>query len=70
MDANVWQWITQQPHLSNEIYNSVKHIAEFKADMHFIYIQAHKDPDQMWTAFPFLAIDEAIDVVLDTWPWE
>lgn len=66
MDANMHQWINEQPRLSNEIYESVKHIAEFTADMHFCYIRAHKDPARTWTSLPFVAIDEAINAVLDT----
>lgn len=67
MDASVCQWIHEKPRLSNEIYESMKHIAEFKEDMHFVCIRAHKDLDHIWTSLPFVAINEAIDVVLDTW---
>jgi len=68
MDMSVQQWINRKPRLSNEIYESVKHIFEFKVDMHFVYIREHKDPNQTWTTFPFIAIDDAIDTFLDTWP--
>lgn len=70
MEVDIRHWVTQQPRLFTEIYDSVKHIAEFKEDMNFVSIWACKDPNQMWTTLPFIAIDEAIDVVLDTWPLE
>lgn len=38
--------------------------------MHFVYIQVRKDLDQTWTTLPFIVINEAIDLVLDTWPPE
>lgn len=68
MDVNVRQWINKQPHLSTQIFESAKHMAEFKVDMHFVYIRAWKDPDQTRTTLPLISIDEAIDAVLDTWP--
>jgi len=44
MDATVRQWINQLPHLTDEIYESMEHIAEFKVDMNHVYIKARKDP--------------------------
>lgn len=44
MDATVRQWVNELPRLSDKIYESMKHIVEFKADMHRIYIRACKDP--------------------------
>lgn len=66
MDVNIWQWINQQPHLSIEVYDHVKNVANFKADMHDVYVWACKDPEQMWTTLPFIAINEAIFTMLDT----
>ena len=66
METNIRQWINQQPYLSTEIYDSVKNIANFKADMHHVYIWMRKDPEQTWTTLPFIAIDEDIFAVLDT----
>jgi len=43
MDVNVRQWINALPRLSDGIYESMNHIAEFKANMHRLYIRAHKD---------------------------
>lgn len=44
MDVNVRQWINELPHLSDRIYEIMKHITEFKVDMHCIYIRVRKDP--------------------------
>ena len=45
-------------------------MADFKEDMHHVYIRACEDPEQTWTTLPFIAINDAILVVLDTWPPE
>jgi len=39
MDMTVHQWITQLPHLTDEIYESIEHISKFKEDMHHVYIK-------------------------------
>lgn len=46
----------------------MKEVADFKADMHHVYICACKDPEQKWSTLPFIGIDEAIFAILDTWP--
>lgn len=33
-----------------------------------MYIKACKDPMQQWTKIPFIAIDDAIFYVLESWP--
>lgn len=38
--------------------------------MHNIYIKARKYLAQQWTKLPFLAIDDVIFIVLETWPPE
>lgn len=45
----------------------MKHIAEFKADMHCLYIKACKDLAQAWTSLRFITIDDVIDGIMDTW---
>jgi len=65
MEADIRHWVTRQPRLSTEIYDSVKHIVEFKADMHFVYIRVCKDPDKTWTTLPFLAIDSDLQMLQD-----
>ncbi len=38
--------------------------------MHNIYIRAQKDSLQQWTNLPFIATDDVIFIVLETWPTE
>jgi len=37
-------------------------------DMHSVYIKARKDLVQQWTKLPFIAINDAIFSVLESWP--
>lgn len=46
----------------------MKHIFEFKADLHHVYIKARKDPTQAWKSLWFIAINDVIDDIVDTWP--
>lgn len=62
------QWITTLPHLSNGIYESMKHIAKFKADMQRLYIRVHKDLTLAWTSLRFIVINDVINGIVDTWP--
>ena len=39
-------------------------MAEFKVDMHNLYIRAHKDPVRAWEKLSFIAIDDAIFEVM------
>lgn len=66
MDVNVRQWINELPRLYDKIYESMKHISEFKADIHFIYIRVHKDLTWAWTSLYFISIDDTIDGIVDT----
>jgi len=43
---------------------------EFKANFHCVSIQARKDPNQKWYDLPYLAMNNAITVVLESWPSE
>lgn len=67
IDATVHQWINELPRLTDEIYESMKHIAEFELEMHHVYIRAQKDPAQAWTSLQFIAINDVIDGIVDTW---
>lgn len=46
----------------------MKHISEFKVGMHHVYIRARKDLAQAWTSLRFIAINDIIDEIMDTWP--
>lgn len=45
-------------------------MAEFKADMHNLYIRARKDPTQAWVKLLFIAMDDAIFEAIAAWPPE
>ena len=70
MEMNIRMWINHKPRLSPTLYNSLQSFAEFKADMHKIYIRARKDLTKQWTNLPFVATDDAIFNVLEAWPPE
>ena len=63
-------WINRWPHLSHTVHNSLQSFAYFKVDMHNIYIRARKDPTKQWKKLPFVATEDAIFIVLETWPSE
>jgi len=46
----------------------MKHIAEFKADMHHIYILARKDPAQTWTPLLFIVTNDIVHKIVKAWP--
>lgn len=52
--------------LSPTVYNSLQSFAEFKADMHNIYLRARKDPANEWKKLLFVATDDAIFTILET----
>lgn len=52
------------------VYNNLQSFANFKDDMHNIYMRAWKDPKKQWMKLPFVATDNAIFTVLETWPLE
>lgn len=68
MEASIIMPINRRPHLFPMVHNSVHNFADFKVDMHNIYIRVRKDPVQNWTKLPFIAIEDTIFMVLDTWP--
>lgn len=53
-------WINKRPRLSPMVYDSLWSLVDFKVDM-------HKDPEQNWTKLLFIAIDDAIFTVPDSW---
>jgi len=70
MEASIRTWITRRPRLSPTVYNSLQSAAEFKADMHNLYIRAQKDPNRTWVKLLFIATDDAIYEVMAAWPPE
>jgi len=70
MEINIRMGINPKPQLSPTLYNSLQSYAEFKVDLHNIYIRVCKDPTKKWSKLPFLATDDVIFNVLETWPPE
>lgn len=66
MDVNVHQWINELPHLRNEIYESMKHIFKFKADMYYVYVRACKDPAHALTSLHFISMDDVVNAIVHT----
>ena len=64
---NLRMGINRKSRLSPTIYNNLQSFAEFKADLHSIYIRAHKDSAKQWRELPFVATDVVIFNILETW---
>lgn len=70
MEMNLRMGINCKPRLSLTTYNSLQSFSEFKADLHSIYIRARKDSTKQLRELPFVAMDNVIFNVLETWPLE
>lgn len=70
MEVSIWMWINKRLIVSPMMYNILNSFAEFKADMHNIYIRARKDVVKQWMKLASIATDDAIFTVLETWPLE
>lgn len=70
MEMNLRMGINCNPWFFPTTYNSLQSFAVFKADNHSIYIRAHKDLAKQWRKLPFVATDDFIFNILETWPLE
>lgn len=61
-------WINSRLRLSSTVHNSLKSFADFKAYMRNIYIRVQNDPVHKWEKLTFIATDDTIFTVLETWP--
>jgi len=52
------------------VYNSLQRSTEFKVDMHNLYIQALQDPVHKWVKLLFIATNDVIFAVMESWPLE
>lgn len=68
MDASIQMWINRRSRLSPMVHNSLQSFTDFKADMHNIYIRARKYLAKQWMKLPFIATNDMIFIVLETWP--
>ena len=63
-------WINRRPGLSPTVYTTLQSFVGLKADMHNIYVRERKDLGKQWVKLPFVATDDIIFNVIDTWPPE
>jgi len=70
MEASIQMWINRRPRLPPMVYNSLNSFANFKVDMYNIYIRARKDLAKQWMKLLFVATNDTILIVLETWPSE
>lgn len=67
MEMNLRMGINCNPRFLPTIYNNLQTFAKFKVDMHSIYIRAQKDPTLQWKKLPFVATNDVIFKILETW---
>ena len=68
MEMNIRMGINHKLRLSPTVYNSLQSFTVFKEDFHHVYYGAQKDPMKTWHELPYLAIDNVILTVLESWP--
>ena len=67
MEMNIRMGINYKPQLSSIVYTSLQSFTEFKVEFHHIYLRVCKDPANKWNKLPYMAIDDVIFDVLETW---
>ena len=67
VEVSLQTWINRRPCLSLTVYNTLQSVAEFKADMHNVYIQVRKDLAWAWEKLPFITTDHEIFEVMASW---
>ena len=61
---NISYEILQTPRLSNELFSQYAAVANFKADMHNVFIQARADNKHACRKFPYVVTQEDILVAV------
>ena len=61
---NISYEILKTPRLSNELFSQYIGVANFKADMHNVFIQAHADDKHTWWKLPCVVTEEDILTVV------
>ena len=56
--------------LSNELFSQYDGVANFRANMHIVFIQARADPKHQWFKLPYVVTKEDILAVVQQWPAE
>ena len=67
---NISYEILKTPRLSNELFSQYAGVANFKADMHNVFIQACADDKHACWKFPYVVTHEDILAVVQQWPAE
>ena len=62
--------ILKTPRLSNELFSQYAGIANFKVDMHHVFIQARADNKHKWSKLPYVVNEEDILAIVKQWPAE
>ena len=61
---NISYEILKTPRLSNELFSQYAGVANFRADMHHVFIQAHADTKHKWSKLPYMVNEEDILAVV------
>jgi len=68
MEMNIKMTINRKPWLSPMVYNNLQIFVGFKADFDHVFIRARKYPMKTWHEIPYLATNDVIFIVLESWP--
>ena len=67
---NISYEILKTPWLSNELFSQYAGAANFKANMHNVFIQARADKNKACWKLPYVVTKEDILAVVQQWPTE
>ena len=62
--------IVKTPWLSNELFSQYEGVANFRADMHNVFIQAHANRKKACWKLPYVVTKDDILTVIQQWPDE
>ena len=64
---NISYEILKMSWLSNELFSQYAGVANFRANMHHVFIQAQVDTKHRWSKLPYVVTPEDILVVVKQW---
>lgn len=70
MEASIHTVINHKPRLSSTVFEQLSGYVEFKANFHCVSVRVWKDLKKKWYDIPYLAMDDATAMVLESWPSE
>ena len=68
MEMSICMGINRKPWLPPTIYANLQSFVEFKEYFHHVFIKVRKDPTNTWHNLSYLATDDAIFAILESWP--